>query len=113
MKTALATALLAALLLPPALATHEPYGWCESVVPPGIVEVTTGSEDATYYVDVRDVHLNVWLYEETNGVWTPRAPGAYRDDAAAHNLQRGGASALGTYETCVDDFLDLPDRLIW
>lgn len=111
---ALVTALLAALLLPAALATHEPMGWCQSEVPPGIVEVTTGSEDDTYYVDVRQpAELGVWLYEESNGVWTPRAAGAYRDDAAAHNLQRGGASDLGTWEVCVDDPLELPDTLLW
>jgi len=80
----------------------------------GIVEITTGVEAGTFYLDDRN-HLEgygIWVYEETNGVWASHGlPGAFRDDLAAHNLQRGGVSMLGDEEFCFD--AGVPDRAIY
>ena len=110
-------AVLAALALPAVPASHAPQGACDAKGKPalGIVEVTLGFAAGTFYVDDRNALVNgVWVYQESGFGWTPRAPGAYRDDVAAHNLQRGGASFLvpDDTETCVDDPLVVPDALV-
>lgn len=111
--------LLATLALPLAPAAHEPRGDCDANGKPalGIVEVTTGVALGTFYLDDRNYLENgIWVYQETGGNgWTARPAGVYRDDVAAHNLQRGGASWVvpDDTETCVDDPLLLPDALIF
>ena len=116
------TLLLAlALLSPLAVATHQAYGICSGstagVDGIGIVEVTPGTALGTFYLDDRGyLDGSIWIYEETNGEWASHGlPGVYRDDLAAHNLQRGGVSFIvpDDADFCVDDFLAVPDALVY
>ena len=82
-----------------AAASHEPVGRCDSDRQPalGIVEMTNGKAEATFYVDDRN-HVQgngVWVYQESNGVWTSQGAGVHVGDVTDHNLQRGG-SCRGT-----------------
>lgn len=103
------TASTLALLLtaaPLAFAAHTPQGICDSGDQPalGIVQILDG-EDA-WYVDDRGIAGNgVWVYEETNGIWSPEDP--------AHSLQRGGSSGWvpDDSDPCVDDPHVVPDTL--
>lgn len=115
--------LVATILLPFAAteitsATHE----CTCAEPgcTGVIEITGGTEDTTFYRDNRN-RLDVlpwngiWVYEETNGIWSGRAPGVYGGAGPiAEDLQRGGGSIVvpGMVDVCVDDPLVIPDALI-
>lgn len=74
-------------------ASHAPMGGCDGAGQPalGIVEVTTGLAQYTFYVDDRNWVLGngLWLYQEANGVWTHQGAGIHRGDVTDHNLQRG------------------------
>lgn len=106
-------------------ATHSSHWTCDSrpgdvVIVDGIVELTTGEANETFYLDVRgdsDVHA----YMETNGLWTAQGAGVHRGDVTDHNLQRadvcpaplfpGGCSAE---ERCWDEGdWNYPDFQIW
>ena len=111
-------ALLATLLAPATLASHQAVGRCEAPNGGlGLVEVTADRPDATFYVDDRNAvtGYGTWVYVESNGIWTSHgAPGVYSDDIAAHNLQRGGASPFipDDAEICVDEPSHDPDMFI-
>lgn len=88
------TFLAATFALAVVTASHDPVGRCDSGGLPslGIVEVGAGSAESTFYVDDRNVLGNdVWVYLESNGVWTGADPG--------HDLQRGSACEP-MFETC-------------
>lgn len=110
---------LALLVLPGALATHDPSGRCDSrgrQPALGIVEVTGGSADTTVYVDDRGyiTGSGIWLYLETNGIWSAKSmPGIWADGVADHDLQRGGSSTMvDETELCRDDPNVMPDLWI-
>lgn len=98
-----------------AMASHAPMGRCADPAGVGVVEVNAGPA-GVYYVDDRGAAGNgVWLYAESNGVYSrPEGPGVYNDDRARHNLQRGGSSPFlpDDVELCVDDPIVLPDTFI-
>lgn len=105
------------LVLPFTSATHTPMGWCGSGGEPalGIVEVTGGTPDTTFYIDDRNMVTGrgLWYYAETNGIWMGRGAGVFRDDVAAHNVQRGVNAILmpdDHEDLCVDDPTVPPDR---
>lgn len=87
-------------------ATHVSTGPCDSEGAPalGIVEFTTGDASATFYVDDRFVLGNsIWIYQETNGVWTDQGPGVHTGEVTNHNLQRGSFSDChGSCDPCTD-----------
>lgn len=111
-------------------ASHTPSGRCRSDPALGIVEFTTGDPDATFYVDDRNAvkGYGVWVYQESNFVWTSQGPGVHTGDITAHNLQRG--NKCGSYyghgygvgvgcivadgpEICYDDIRSFsPDSLV-
>lgn len=116
--------LVALVLLVPALvsATHGSR-WCAGPDPAlGIVQVTSGSADATFYVDDRNFLLGngVWLYQEHNGAWTAKLPGVYLGDPTHADLQRGGSSVIipasgprtSDPDICTDDPNTIPDQLL-
>lgn len=91
---ALLTTLTLILLPILASAAHTPQGRCDGAGYPalGIIEFTGGSAETTVYVDDRNYLFSngIWLYIESNGVWSPKAlPGVFADDVADHDLQRG------------------------
>lgn len=117
-----------ALTTAPAFAGHAPIGRCASEDLPaaGIVEFTGGSAGTTFYLDDRGFLENgVYVYAETNGIWAPHVtPGAFADDLARHNLQRGGSSPFFTMrppsvdpgmrqpDVCTDDRDAYPDVMV-
>jgi hypothetical protein len=84
--------LLLALLALAGAALAEPIGACDSGGEPalGVVQVTGGSAGTTYYIDDRSYVTGngLWLYVETNGMWTQKLPGVYLGGAGP-DLQRG------------------------
>lgn len=93
---------------------------CEDRPPssPGVWQVTDGTAANTYYVDDRDLVTGngVWIFEETNGIWTPKAPGVTRAPDLAH---QDDLQAFYCAETIVPDCAGpycagdvLPDRLV-
>jgi hypothetical protein len=92
-------------------------GDCDSNGQPalGIVQVTAGTAETTVYVDDRNYLENgIWMYVESNGVWTQKDAGVYFGDPDHVDLQRGGYSCvvpdcLGGNEICVDDSWAGPD----
>lgn len=58
----------------------------------GIIQVTGGTALTTAYLDDRNVVLGngIYTYIESNGIWTPKAPGVYLGDPQHADLQRGG-----------------------
>lgn len=82
----------------------------------GIVEFTAGEPETTVYVDDRGaIFGNVWIYAESNGVWTSRGPGVFDADVAHYDLQRGGGPAVlfDSMETCRDESAAGPDLLLY
>jgi hypothetical protein len=76
--------------------------------PFGETEVSDGSAAHTFYIDVRHVTLDVWLYQESNGVFVGGDP--------VKDLQRGGNSFLvGNLDSdpCTDSTLVPPDTLVF
>lgn len=107
--------LVIALLLaaPAALAWHDHPSLCPF---DGVVEVTDGTPEGTFYVDLGEADApEVSVYAETNGLWHASPQGIYRGDEVEGDLQRGGASPYipDDPETCVDHFLVMPDVLIY
>ena len=105
-------------------ASHTPAGPCDGGGQPalGIVEVTGGSAETTFYIDDRNYFTGngLWLYAEANGIWTPKTvAGVFADDVADHDLQRGpwGCepwSLLCDFdETCRDPSEAGPDLSMW
>lgn len=82
----------------------------------GIIEVTQGSSNSTYYVDDRGAVLGdgTYLYEESNGIWVPKPAGLYDEVHDYSNLQPGGNSILvpGDRDYCSASPA-LPDTLIY
>ena len=89
---------LLVLHLSPATATHTGVGRCDSDGWPaaGIIEFTSADAQATFYMDDRNYLLGngMWIYQESNGVWTPQGAGVHSGDTTDHNLQRGSVSDL-------------------
>jgi hypothetical protein len=92
----------------------------------GELEIGDGTAPHTFYVDDRNYFLGngVWIYEESNGIFTPHpySPHVYGwwDFIYPRNgdLQRGGAGILDPYvpggdkEVCSDRGPWQPDTLI-
>lgn len=87
----------------PAYAAHcetDFYSLCPDQPPCTLYELTDGTAAGTYYLHHRNGYAPdaYWVYEETNGAWTPKPAGAYSShlhhDLLAHDLQRGGCSAF-------------------
>lgn len=101
-------ALLAGLALAPAAyGTHTPQGRCDGNPSLGIIEISGGTADTTFYVDDRNVVTGngIWVYLESNGIWTGTDP--------AHDLQRGSYICMYCEpETCVDDPEVEPDMMV-
>lgn len=116
-RATLAFLLIGTALLPGAGGT--PSGACDAEpVGFGIIQLTGGSADTTYYLDDRSPSPfanGEWLYAESNGVWTPKPAGIYplatNWPGLDFDLTRGGTAALlGREEVCRD--LGTPDQLI-
>lgn len=96
-------ALVLAFVLPLATPARASIGDCDSKGMPalGIVEVWG------FYVDDRNYVFGngVWIYEESNGIYTPRPPGVYFGDPNHEWLQRGSPSdpVPTGQELCTDD----------
>lgn len=102
-------ALVILVSLPSAFASHAPAGRCDSNGAPalGIVEVSGGSADTTFYVydDGRGLP-EVW--QESNGIWVAGGD-------PHHNLQRGGGASPiipDDPEVCPEDPTVPPDSRI-
>lgn len=141
MRALLLLLITAALLATPALASHVPVGRCDSGAPYlGVVQLGDGTAERTFYVDDRNYAFGngLWLYQESNGIFTPRVydPGPPRVQywwvwvgevspvvvgGPDHNLQRGGESVLNpvlpdeldSREICMDDPNIIPDTLLY
>ena len=113
-------------------ASHAPMGLCGSNgnLAAGILEVTDGKAEATFYVDDRNYVLGngIWIYQESNGIWTSQGAGVHSGDVTEHNLQRGSACGPGSSgrggtsectipdpsgEICVDVIDWYPDTLVF
>lgn len=107
----IARVVLFILLLPLVSTTFASTGRCEGPDPSlGIIQITGGTADSTFYVDDRNYVQGdgIWLYAETNGVWSGHAVGAYFGDPNHVDLQRGPVSLFGSIvpddmPTCIDD----------
>jgi len=103
------------LVLPVVTMAHASYGDCDSKGYPalGIVEVTPGSADFTFYVDDRNYLLGngLWIYQETNGIWKEKPAGVYFGDPQHESLQRGSHCDFlpDDCEICTDDWNVPPD----
>jgi hypothetical protein len=101
-----------------AAATHDDEG-CTSAGQPalGIVQITSGSADATFYVDDRNYATGngIWLYQEYNGVWEDKDAGVYVGDPEHRDLQRGDHCDLvpDDCEICWDYHENGPDWLLF
>ncbi|MFA5860585.1 MAG: hypothetical protein WDA16_02715, partial [Candidatus Thermoplasmatota archaeon] len=65
-------------LLPLLTTTAAPTDFCAGQQPAlGILQVTGGTADTTFYVDDRNYVTGngLWIYEETNGVWSGHTAG--------------------------------------
>lgn len=82
----------------------------------GIFEITDNTAANTYYVNDRGTAFGdgLWIYQESNGLWTPHGHAGVYHDTFAENLQRGGWSALlpTLQDNCRDEY-EIPDTLIW
>ena len=114
--------LVVCALVGPALASGR--GPCSSDGAPavGVVEITGGSADTTAYLDDRNVALGngVFVYLETNGVWSAKLPGVYVGAEASQDLQRGeswcnAVSPYCTLDACWDAASDIagPDLALF
>ena len=98
--------------------SDAPYCGSDGQPALGIVQVTAGRADATVYVDDRNyVSGNgIWLYAETNGMWTPKFAGVYFGDPRHEDLQRGGGWCFVPCDMlwCMDDTPNAngPDLLV-
>lgn len=110
-------ALAVAALVAPFAAAHHSYGGCDAdgEVALGIIEVGTGGEYTTFYVDDRNfVSGNgLWIYQESNGVYGRDLDGD--GDVDPHdNLQRGGTSGGESgLDPCIDQGPWHPDGNIF
>lgn len=109
--------LLGIVILLQAMSSEGQGNFCGPEFRLGILEITNGTPERTYYVDDRNAVTGhgIWLYQETNGRWMSHGGvGVYLDVVAAANLQRGGPSLLFPDEVdiCSDD-IEPPDTLIW
>lgn len=113
--------IVALIVLTPLLSVaNASIGQCTGPEPAlGIVQITGGSADSTFYVDDRNYLLGngIWTYAETNGIWTQKAPGVVHGDPHHEDLQRG----LNAYfalvpdwaeDICTDDPNVIPDSVI-
>lgn len=97
--------LLAVVMLSPTLGAVPDDPECDGGM--GIVTLSAGTPESTYYVDDRNAVTGngVYVYQESNGVWY---------GPTHKSLQRGGASPYFTiHDLCVDDPLVDPDTLVW
>lgn len=88
MKLLIALLLLA---LPVTLATAS-TGQCTGPNPAfGIIQITGGTRDSTFYINDRNQLLGngIWTYAETNGIWTAKGAGVVQGDPQHEDLQRG------------------------
>ena len=99
------------VLAPAALAWHPRPSACPMH---GVVEVTDGTPERTFYLDLGEGDLaDVSVYFETNGLWHASPPGVYRGAETDGDLQRGPSAYLpDDAETCVDDPLVIPDGFL-
>lgn len=94
--------LVALLLLLPALATATHYSdpICRprsiAAVLQGTNEVNLIGASRTFYIDDRGYLLGngVYVYQESNGVFTNQGFGLHRTVTTMHNLQRGGDALI-------------------
>ena len=116
--------LLLLFVLPLAPCSHaDPHDWnCFPATgfATGAWEITSGTPTATFYLDDRNYLQGNgwWMYEESNGIWTPKLPGVYSEMLGADthaDLQRGGSSPYipNDNEICYDDSANGPDQLIF
>lgn len=124
MRIPLLAALAALVMGVPANASHcFDYEEIAACSPPNclqVTQVTAGTPEGTLYLDDRSMlYEGTWLYQESNGIWSPKAAGVYNyymwDD---RDLQRGGCADAGPasycdpYWTCPFDPEWVPDRLL-
>lgn len=97
-------------LVPLVPVAHASTGPCEGDFSLGIVQITGGTADSTYYMDDRNFVTGhgIWLYAETNGIWSGHEAGVYLGDPDHVDLQRGWNRLFGGVTPdddwiCVDD----------
>lgn len=64
----------------------------------GLWQLTDGTAESTVYVDDHGYTMGegVWIWQEANGLWTPKLPGAYSMPPwwAQDDLQLGGCAVM-------------------
>lgn len=105
-------------MIPLVTLANASIGDCDSDGQPalGIVEVTSGSPDSTFYLDDRNwlVGNGIWTYEESNGIWKEKLAGVYFGDPSHESHQRGQGTEMFPTDRkeCTDDPTLLADRLL-
>jgi hypothetical protein len=92
-------ATIVALLLLPFIARADDACTSNGSPAAGVVEITGGTADTTAYLDDRNVATGngVYVYLESNTIWSPKLPGIYVGSNASPDLQRGESWCNGVF----------------